>query len=214
MQILHSEPPLARRGFSLSRYKLLNRSPDAQDIDFKSSLKTIYSKIWTTKLIFPLLLSLDPDGRQSRWIKCPRCQTPQPPMHRFRRQATFPETKKPLLPSPCHLSAELEANSASSNHTQTHTSTKKDQLNKSRTKAQQSGLIVPHETLIPNRLDDLRVHTAQVSIIYPLRYCTAWTDRYVNMPGGRVPYITHTHTHTRESSGRSYLVGTYFGNKR
>lgn len=72
-----------------------------------------------------------------------------------------------------------------------------------------SGSMVPHRRRVVLGPDDGRAHTCVVYAFPPLVYSA---DRSICQHA--ISYITHTRTVREARGGRSYLVGTYFGNKR
>lgn len=145
------------------------------------------------------------------------------PVHQFLSPSRVCEDKKPpppLLP-PCHLSAEGKRVASPRLLTHTHkprnTSTKKEQLSKRRN-AQQGDRSHVEDRFKPP---------------YSLWLIYAFTSRKYQLFIGRITVqpeqidvsarqevtrqdAIHQHalTHPRERAARSYLVETYFGNKR
>lgn len=113
----------------------------------------------------------------------------------------FPETKS--HPGRLH---------ATSNHTKTHKPTLPIRKERS-TKAGQR-----RNKTIQRAMNSRRMVFARVSIIYPLRYsinqCVKFQQVGLRCHTSHAYLYKHRLSATERRRGRSYLVGTYFGNKR
>lgn len=143
-------------------------------------------------------------SRSAHFAK-PHCR----PLTDSPRQATFLETKKTALT--CHLSSERLGSShpiTPKTHTRHQERTAQQKANKSATRrSHQSLVIVPHERPMCSCWVIFAFTRRKVSFIYPLRYYTRRSHPCQQT-------ARQDATHTSERGERSYLVGTYFGNKR